>query len=359
MKTYMMVVMLLSPMLLSITAAWGQTTAPTMTRAGAGATRPSGPVGVTLPDENGIPRLYPTNPVTIITAKAGILNLCAQDIPRYTQTGPFPTTRPGTRAGVIPPVPHNSKLPTIWTIGDSTVRTGSTGTGDGMVGQWGWGAPLVGYFDPTKVNVVNRAVGGTTSGSFYLAMWKAMVDLIKPGDVVIMQFGTNSGGVESPGIGDASTTRPGRNGQGTITARSYGWYIRQIITEARAKGATPVVCSLIPRNARGADGKIRRSTTTQAGWARQTAAQENTGFIDLNELVARKYDAMDKSQVDAMYAGTPHTSWTGAVMNAETVISGLKALHPDPVAQYYVPQVSEIAPATEINYDTPTTEPAK
>ena len=50
-------------------------------------------------------------------------------------------------------------------------------TGDDRPGQWGWGTPFVGYFDPKKVNVVNRAVGGTTSASFYNAQWKAMVDL--------------------------------------------------------------------------------------------------------------------------------------------------------------------------------------
>jgi hypothetical protein len=68
---------------------------------------------------------------------------------------------------------------------------------------------------------------------------------------------------------------------------------------------------------------------------------------------------MDKATVDSLFAGTPHTSWTGAVLNAEMVISGLKALHPDPVAAWYVPQVSQIAPAPDLS-DTPppTTAPA-
>jgi lysophospholipase L1-like esterase len=303
--------------------------------------------------------VYPTNMTTIQTAKAGILALTAADIPRYTQTGPLPTPAPA-RAGVLPPVPHNPALPTIWTIGDSTVRTGVNGTGDDQVGQWGWGAPLVGYFDPKKVNVVNRAVGGTTSGSFYLAQWKAMVDLIKKGDVVILQFGTNSGGVELPGIGDDTREVAARNGQPS-TAHSFGWYLRQFISETRAKDATPVICSLIPRNARGPDGKIRRSAQTQAGWAKQVAAAQKAGFIDLNELVARQYDAMDKDAVDAMFAGTPHTSWTGAVLNAETVISGLKALNPDPVATYYVEQVNQIPPAPDLSMPAtaPATAPAK
>jgi len=332
------------------------TTAPTTM---AGAPVPAGSGGVTLLDETGTPRVYPTNLTTIETPKAGILGLRAADIPRYTQTGPLPNPAPA-RAGVIPPVPHDPKLPTIWTIGDSTVRTGVNGTGDDRVGQWGWGAPLVGYFDPRKVNVVNRAVGGTTSASFYTGQWKAMVDLIKKGDVVILQFGTNSGRGELPGIGEETQAGAG----GTVN-HTFGWYIRRFIAETRAKEATPVVCSLIPRNARGADGKINRSAKTQAGWARDTAAAEKADFIDLNELVAAKYDALDPTAVDALFAGSPHTSWTGAVVNAETVISGLKALKVDPAAAYYVPQVKEIPAAPDLSRPpaarpappTPTTMP--
>src|SRR5437016_1874356 len=45
----------------------------------------------------------------------------------------------------------NPKLPTLWIIGDSTVRNGR---GDGANGQWGWGDQISGYFDTSKINVV-------------------------------------------------------------------------------------------------------------------------------------------------------------------------------------------------------------
>jgi len=54
-------------------------------------------------------------------------------------------------------------LPSIILIGDSTVRNGR---GDAEDGQWGWGDPFAAYFDLTKVNVLNRAVGGTGSRTF-------------------------------------------------------------------------------------------------------------------------------------------------------------------------------------------------
>jgi lysophospholipase L1-like esterase len=328
-------------LLIGSLAAHGQQAAPTTT-----------PAGIVIDG-----KVYPTNFANFDTAKAGILNLQASDIPRYTQTGPLPDPAPA-RAGVLAPVPHDPNLPTIWTIGDSTVRCGVNATGDDRPGQWGWGTPFVGYFDPKKVNVVNRAVGGTTSASFYNTLWKNMVDLIKKGDVVIMQFGTNSGRGELPGIGDETQQAAGRDGQPT-TSHTYGYYIRQFIAETRAKGATPVVCSLIPRNNRGQDGKIRRSAESQAGWAKAVAAAEHADFIDLNELVARKYDAMPQPEVEALFAGSPHTSWTGAVVNAETVISGLKALKNDPAAPYYRPQVSQIAAAPDLGNAAPSTAPSR
>src|SRR5215475_9719549 len=66
---------------------------------------------------------------------------------------PYPILLPD-RGSLHLPVPANPALPTLFLIGDSTVRNGR---GDGGNGQWGWGEPLVDRFDTTKVNVVNRA----------------------------------------------------------------------------------------------------------------------------------------------------------------------------------------------------------
>src|SRR5262245_56444580 len=79
-----------------------------------------------------------------------------------------PATQPGTAPqgrgrGNRPPItylPINPNLPTLWLIGDSTVRNGSYE--DGNNGQWGWGNPIRHYFDETKINIQNRAMGGTS-----------------------------------------------------------------------------------------------------------------------------------------------------------------------------------------------------
>ena len=66
--------------------------------------------------------------------------------------------------------------------------------------------------------------------------------------------------------------------------------------------------------------------------------------------MARQYDKMDRDTVATYFSGSPHTSWAGAVLNAETVISGLKALKKDPVTAYYIDQVKQISPAPAITY---------
>jgi lysophospholipase L1-like esterase len=269
-----------------------------------------------------------------------------------TQAGP-----PGARYS--PPSPLDEKLPTFWLIGDSTVRNGTAGDGTNL-NQWGWGAPLTFYFNPQKVNVVNRALGGTSARSFYNANWKRMVDLVKSGDVVIMQFGTNDGGDptksvgELKGIGDETKDITNRTNQ-PETVHTFGWYLRQIIAETQAKGATPIVCSLIPRKSWDQAGHINRNHDTFAGWAGQVAATANVGFIDLNELIARRLDVLGKAKVDLLYVPNPtpekpegehvHPGWDGAVINAEVVVSGLKALPKNPVADYFSDRAKAIDPA--------------
>ncbi|MBS1855553.1 MAG: rhamnogalacturonan acetylesterase [Acidobacteria bacterium] len=264
---------------------------------------------------------------------AGWLSEKARDVAAY----PVPLSTADLRL----PVPRNPSLPDLFLIGDSTVRNGR---GDGANGQWGWGEPLVDRFDPAKVNVVNRAVGGLSSRTYLTqGHWARVLAMLKPGDVVLMQFGHNDGGP----LDDAARARGTLKGTGEETreidnpitrehevVHTYGWYLRRYIQDARAKGAIPIVCSLVPRKI-WKDGRIVRNKDSYAGWAEEVARQEGAGFIDLNERVAERYDALGPEKVDPLF-GDPHThtSRAGAELNADCVIEGLKALHPDPAAAW-------------------------
>jgi len=259
----------------------------------------------------------------------------AQAVPAAVNTDP-------ARAQVVLPEPANPGLPSLILIGDSTVRNGhDDGQGKGPAGQWGWGNPLAAYFDTARLNVVNRAVGGLSSRTYLSSgHWERTQAFIKAGDVVLIQFGHNDSGA----INDTSRARGTIKGVGEEseeidnlltgkheTVHSYGWYLRFYIAEIRRRGATPVICSPIPRKAREADGKIGRSRDSHGGWAAQVARQQQVGFIDLNEQVARQYDALGRDAVMQLFPQTTpeervHTNWAGAELNARTVVAGLKAL---------------------------------
>ena len=242
-------------------------------------------------------------------------------------------------------------LPSLILIGDSTVRNGQDdGQGKGAEGQWGWGNPIAVYFDPAQINVVNRAVGGLSSRTFLTGgHWERTLAFVKPGDVVIMQFGHNDGGA----INDATRARASIKGIGEETeaienlltkkpevVHTYGWYLRKFIGDTKAKGATPIVCSLIPRKIWEADGKIVRNRDTYAGWAAAVAKAEGVGFIDLNARVAERYDALGREAVMKLFPQVKpdehtHPNRAGAELNAEIVIAGLKALTPNSVGKYF------------------------
>ncbi len=236
------------------------------------------------------------------------------------------------------PEPANPALPSVVLIGDSTVRNGR---GDGEGGQWGWGDSIGNFFDPTKVNIVNRAIGGLSSRTFLTqGHWERALNLIKPGDYVIMQFGHNDSGALNDnsrargtikGVGEESEEIDNILTKQHEVVHSYGWYLRKFIREAKAAGATSIVCSPIPRKT-WANGKIARSTESYGGWARQVAEQEHVGFVDLNEFIARYYDALGEAKVEPMYADkNTHTSKAGADLNAEIVTGGLRALPGEPL----------------------------
>jgi lysophospholipase L1-like esterase len=237
------------------------------------------------------------------------------------------------------PVPANPTLPTLFLIGDSTVRNGH---GDGANNQWGWGDFVGTNFDSAKLNVVNRAVGGTSSRTFYTqGYWDRVLPMIHKGDFVMMQFGHNDGGALNDdsrargtikGVGDESQEIDNLLTKRHETVHSYGWYLGQFVVETRARGATPLICSLIPRKI-WKDGKITRNKEDYAGWAEEVAKAEKVPFIDLNELIAKRYDALGEAKVEPLF-GDPHTHTTaaGAALNGDCVAAGLKLLPDNPLA---------------------------
>ena len=252
------------------------------------------------------------------------------------------TTDPAAHAKIGLKPPANPKLPTLFLVGDSTVRNGHA---DGAGGQWGWGEPLVDLFDTSKINVDNRAIGGRSSRSYIMEdQWTETLAFVKPGDIILFQWGHNDDGPLDDlarargtihGIGDETKEIDNPILKIHETVHTYGWYLRKYVEDTKAKGAIPIICSPIPRKT-WKDGKVVRNSENYGGWARQVAEQEHVGFINLNERIARKYDAAGPDKVEYFFGDDhTHTGREGAEFSAEVVIEGLKALKDDPVAGYY------------------------
>jgi lysophospholipase L1-like esterase len=174
-------------------------------------------------------------------------------------------------------------------------------------------------------------VGGTGVRTFMAqGYWEKVLALLKPGDLVIMQFGHNDNGPAAPlkGVGDATEERSGE------TIHTWGWYLRKYIADARAHGAVPIVCTLIPRNT-WENGKITRPSDAHADWARAVAKDQNVPLLDLYERIAERYDAMGEAAVTALFADKRvHTTRSGAELNASIVAAALRSLSNNPAAAY-------------------------
>jgi lysophospholipase L1-like esterase len=231
------------------------------------------------------------------------------------------------------PMPANNNLRSVFLIGDSTVRNGG---GDGSNGQWGWGDFLQQHLDSKKINVINRAVGGLSSRTFYTGdYWQRTLNMMRPGDLLVIQFGHN----DNAPINDNSRARGTIKGtadnyeqiENLLTGKpervySYGSYLRKFIGEAFARGIDVVVCSPVPRKI-WHNKKIVRTENSYPEWARRVALQTGSSFIDLNNEISNHYDQLGVKRVEQLFADEhTHASKTGAEFNAAIVAKSLKPI---------------------------------
>ncbi|MBP3331395.1 MAG: rhamnogalacturonan acetylesterase [Tidjanibacter sp.] len=226
----------------------------------------------------------------------------------------------------------NKEKPTLYIIGDSTVAQNS-----GKI--VGWGSPIADMFDTTRINVVNKARGGRSSRTYLNeGLWQEVCDMLKPGDFVLMGFGHNDGNPQGRGsaMGGYSeeTTEVTKPDGTTELVHTFGWYMTKFVRDAKEKGATPILFSQIPWRELY-DGKSKRSDKTFGKWLGEIAEAEQVQYVDLNSMVADKYEAMGQEAVNAFFPGDhTHTNIEGATLNAQTMIEGLQQLEKCKLVKY-------------------------
>lgn len=202
---------------------------------------------------------------------------------------------------------------TIFTIGDSTMANKSL---DGNNPERGWGQMLSRYFSDDIV-IDNHAVNGRSSKSFLEeGRWNAVLDKIKPGDYVFIQFGHNDEKPDKERHTDPGTT--------------FDANLKKFVTETREKGGIPVLFnSIVRRNfgEKNADAVAKAiiqddirgnagSQTTDTikpnahlidthgeylNAPRRVAQEMNVPFIDLNQLTHNVVEAMGPEESKKMY----------------------------------------------------------
>ncbi|MBQ5980928.1 MAG: pectin esterase [Prevotella sp.] len=124
----------------------------------------------------------------------------------------------------------STKQITIFIIGDSTAANKSNYKTNP---ERGWGMVLQGFYD-ARILVDNHAVNGQSSKSFIDdGRWKKVIDKVKPGDYVFIQFGHND---EKP--------NPKRH---TDPGSTFDDNLRKFCRETMEKGGHPVLFNAVVR----------------------------------------------------------------------------------------------------------------
>lgn len=233
--------------------------------------------------------------------------------------------------------------PVLFLVGDSTMRTGTRGNGDN--GQWGWGYYAHEFFDEDRITVENHALGGLSCRTFYRDWWPDVLKGVQKGDYVIIQLGHNDSGPYDtprgrssiPGTGKETVTVD-RGEQGKETVYSYGEYLRKFIDEVRAKGASPVLFTLTPRNQWDSETVVRRKKDNFTKWIKEIAKEKNVPCVDLEDISATKFEKFGHDKVNYMfYKDNIHSSAFGAMNNARSAAEGLAACKACGLGGYLLP----------------------
>lgn len=197
--------------------------------------------------------------------------------------GCAPTTSTPTSAVT----PINNKINTIYMAGDSTMSIKDTKDWP----ETGWGVPFAIFFDE-NLQVDNRAMNGRSTRTFIEeGRWQAIVDVLRTGDYVFIQFGHN----------DESKTKADRY----TTPAQYQENLIRFIRETRAHGAEPILLSPITRRSfidpdtnsnQGTDtlsrpAQIAETHAIYGPLSRQVAEAEGVTFVDMDSLTRAHFQA--------------------------------------------------------------------
>ncbi len=215
-----------------------------------------------------------------------------------------------------------AKKITVYTIGDSTMANKKPE----VEPETGWGQVLNEYFTD-QVVIENHAVNGRSSKSFLTeGRWQVILDKLKPGDYVMIQFGHND-------------EKEKDSSRYTNPFTQYRENLKKYINETRSKGAFPILLTSIARRNFNENGVLIDTHGNYPEVARKVAAEMNIPLIDLQlmtenmiiQLGPEKSKSMFLHVLPGEYPGYPdgkqddtHLNKNGAHRVAEMVVNELR-----------------------------------
>ncbi len=189
----------------------------------------------------------------------------------------------------------------VYVAGDSTVCDQT---------DWdyaGWGEMLPQFFAP-PIGIANYADSGESSVSFLAsgAEWGAIKSAMTTGDWVLIQFGHNDK---------------------TTTSATFQADITQMVKDAKAKGATPVLIAP-PARATYSGGTLTDQSSLHTADMQTVATAQNVAFINLTSITTDWYNQLGSSgwqQYHALGTDATHTNRAGADKIAGFVVAAIKS----------------------------------
>ena len=247
----------------------------------------------------------------------------------------------------------------VHTLGDSTMAPYD----ESATVTRGWGM-YFGNFLTNGWTSINYAKGGRDSRGGYEELWQTAKKNVSAGDYVIITFGHNdekNSGMDGYqlrdyylSIGDNAAAKA-VDLRGTIPSTTYKEWLGKIVDEAKALGATPIICSPVCRSY-FSGSKIRRNgrhdlgdsfsvltsggikekqsvpaddhTMDYAYHSQKLAEEKGVSFIDLTTATAELYEYYGDTKCHEYLfdgEGSTHFNTTGAVLVARECARLMKA----------------------------------
>lgn len=193
--------------------------------------------------------------------------------------------------------------------------------------ETGWGEALQKFFKDGEVRVDNRAANGRSTRTFIEEKrWQGIVEKLKAGDYVFIQFGHNDQPKQK-----ASHTPPAEFRRNLV----------RFVTEVREKRATPVLLTPVARRRFDEQGNFYDTHYDYPDIVRAVAAEQKTPLIDMHrrsERVLRRYGPEGSKKLFLQLKPGEHTNYPqgvednthfsphGAEQMAVEVVEGIRAL---------------------------------